>query len=40
MNGRLRNQGRPFRFEAVRPDNLEQVMQPVWEMKSNGLSDY
>ena len=29
MNGRLRHQGRPFRFEAGRPAsyNLEQVMQ-------------
>ena len=39
MNGRLRHQGRPFRFEAGRPDNLEQVTQQVREMKSNGLSD-
>ena len=41
MNGRLRHQGRPFRFELGRPAsyNLDQVMQQVGEMKSNGLSD-
>ena len=39
MNGRLRHWGRPFRFEAGRPDNLDQVMQQVREMKSNGVSD-
>jgi hypothetical protein len=39
MNGRLRHQWRPFRFEAGRPDNLDQVMQQVREMKSNSISD-